>query len=450
MAAIITRTGKGAAITQSENDSNLDSLCGINEPQTGTTYTVNAVDQNSTIEFLNASPVIATLTLISTVIAANDTSDFQVTLKNIGVGVVTVTPTTDTFDDGSATKTLAQYEWIIIQTDSTQSLWNIISSSNASKVDGFDANQFLRSDASDTTTGDLTISKASPVFTLDATSGSGLIQNYDSTATLRFFQRLNTSTDRYELTKFDTDGSSAVSQLFLTNTGKVDVATGTFQLASVDVTANAIELNYNDITTLGVVQANKTVTANASKNIIDINDLTVDGTVNTDTVVTTTSNTDTITATTTNGNLDLIRNGTGDITVDSIPIYGLTLLDVPVQISSNTTEGSFYTVDATSAASADAKKLIVNVIIEASAVLAVGSHSFWAVPFGQTENATDPNLKAWVITNPYDAIAIDVQTRSSNEFTINCDSAQRIRVRCDELIGNTINKCIVYLVGYYS
>ena len=155
MAAVITRTGKGAAITQSENDANLDSLCGINEPQVGTTYTVVAADQNSTVEFSNALPVTATLTLISTIIAANDTSDFQVVLKNIGVGIVTVTPTTDTFDDGTPTKTLAQYEWMVIQTDSTQALWNIVASSNASKVDGLDAAQFLRSDANDTATGDL-------------------------------------------------------------------------------------------------------------------------------------------------------------------------------------------------------------------------------------------------------------------------------------------------------
>lgn len=456
MAAIITRTGKGAAITQSENDSNLDSLCGINEPQTGTTYTVNAADQNSTIEFSNAAPVTATLTLISTIIAANDTSDFQVSLKNIGAGDVTVTPTADTFDDGSATKVLAQFEWITIQTDSTQSLWNIIASSDASKVDGLDASQFFRSDVDDTTTGNVTISKATPLITINAISGNGVIQHLDSTATLRFFQRLNTSTDNYEFTKFDTDGSTAVAQLSLANTGKVNIATGLLQLASVDVTANATELSYNDITTLGTVQANKTVTANASKNIIGVNDLTVEGVINTDTVAATTSittvatNTDTVTATTTDGNLDLIRNGTGDITVDSIPIYGFTLLDVPVQISSNTTEGSFYTIDATSAASSDAKKLIVNVIIEASGIFAVGSHSFWAVPFGQPESASDPNLKAWAIVNPWDGAATDVQTRSSNEFTINCDSAQRIRVRCDELIGNTINKCIVYLVGYYS
>jgi hypothetical protein len=420
MAAIITRTGKGAAITQSENDSNLDSLCGINEPQTGITYTVDAADQNSTIEFSNASSVTTTLTLISTIIAANDTSDFQVTLKNIGAGIVTVTPTTDTFDDGTVTKTLAQYEWMTIQTDSTQALWNIIASSDASKVDGLDASQFLRSDASDTATGDLIFNGANTYNGINVYTASN-----------------------------DFAGGISIDSVAITSTAaELNILDG--------VTANAAELNYNDITTLGTVEASKTVTADASKNIIDVNDLTVDGAISTDTIAATTSittaatSTDTITATIADGDLDLIRNGTGNITVDSIPIYGFTLLDVPVQISSNTTEGSFYTVDATSAASADTKKLIVNVIIEASGVLALGSHSFWAVPFGQTENATDPNLKAWTIVNPFNAGATDIQTRSSNEFTINCDSAQRIRVRCDELLGNTINKCIVYLVGYYS
>ena len=420
MAAIITRTGKGAAITQSENDSNLDSLCGINEPQTGTDYTVDAADQNSTIEFSNAAPVIATLALISTIIATNDTSDFQVTLKNIGVGVVTVTPTTDTFDDGSATKVLAQYEWITIQTDSTQSLWNVVASSNASKVDGLDASQFLRSDANDTATGDLIFNGANTYNGVNVYTASN-----------------------------DFVGGISIDSVAITSTAaELNILDG--------VTANTAELNYNDIATLGTVEASKTVTANASKNIIDVNDLTADGAISTDTIAATTSittaatSTDTITATAADGDLDFIRNGTGDITVDSIPIYGFTLLDVPVQISSNTTEGSFYTVDATSAASADAKKLIVNVIIEASGVLAVGGHSFWAVPFGQTENATDPNLKAWAIMNPFDGSATNIQTQSSNEFTINCDSAQRIRVRCDEILGNTINKCIVYLVGYYS
>lgn len=156
MTSIVTRTGKGAPITQAENDSNLDSLCNINEPQIGITYTVDANDQNNVIEFSNASAITATLTLISTLISAIDTSDFKVMIKNIGVGNVTVTPTTNIFDDGDTTKTLSQYEWVTIQTDSTETKWNVIESSNALKVGGLIASQFLRSDANDSASGDLT------------------------------------------------------------------------------------------------------------------------------------------------------------------------------------------------------------------------------------------------------------------------------------------------------
>ena len=119
MTIIITRTGKGSPIVQAENDSNLDSLCNINEPQAGVAYTISADDQNDVIEFSNVSAVTATLTLISTILSGIDTSDFKVMIKNVGVGIVTVTPTTNTFDDGDLVKVLSQYEWMTIQTDST-------------------------------------------------------------------------------------------------------------------------------------------------------------------------------------------------------------------------------------------------------------------------------------------------------------------------------------------
>lgn len=126
MTIIVTRLGSGSAITQTQNDGNLDSLSGINEAQAGV-YTVVAADQNRTIECTNAGTTVITLTLISTIMSSLDTSDFKVTIKNIGAGALTLTPTTDTFDDGSATKTIEQYGSITIQSDSTQALWNIIS-----------------------------------------------------------------------------------------------------------------------------------------------------------------------------------------------------------------------------------------------------------------------------------------------------------------------------------
>lgn len=128
MTKIIDVSGKGAEISASENDANLDSLSGINSPITATSHTIDVDDQNDTIEYLNASPIAVTLPAISTVSGANiNTSDFTVTLKNVGAGAVTVTRGgTDTFEDASTEITLNQYDCVTIQTDSTLGKWNII------------------------------------------------------------------------------------------------------------------------------------------------------------------------------------------------------------------------------------------------------------------------------------------------------------------------------------
>jgi len=231
MARVVTRTGKGAAITQSENDSNLDSFCGINESQTGTTYTVDEDDQNNIIELLNASTVTVTLTLISTLISAIDTSDFSVTLKNIGAGSVVVTPTTDTFDDDDATKTLAQYEWLTIQTNNAQDKWNVIASSDASKVDGLDASQFLRSDENDTTVGNLTVEKSDATIILNSTGNNATVTTNDS-GVLRSSAGWVRTDDRYQIDMYDTDGLTPRARMTLTELGKVNIAIGDLQIQS--------------------------------------------------------------------------------------------------------------------------------------------------------------------------------------------------------------------------
>lgn len=72
----------------------------------------------------------------------------------------------------------------------------------------------------------------------------------------------------------------------LESSGTLDI-TGVFDIAGVTVTATAAELNFNDITTLGTVQENKTVTAGTGKAInfgdapmtnVDINSGAIDGT----------------------------------------------------------------------------------------------------------------------------------------------------------------------------
>lgn len=126
MSIVITSTGKGAAISESENDANLSSMCGINEAQVGD-YTVVAADQNRTIEVSKGTAVAITLDEIATIIAAIDTDDFKVTILNIGVGAATITPdAADTINNGDATIVLATDEFVTLQTDSTKLIWNII------------------------------------------------------------------------------------------------------------------------------------------------------------------------------------------------------------------------------------------------------------------------------------------------------------------------------------
>lgn len=82
------------------------------------------------------------------------------------------------------------------------------------------------------------------------------------------------------------------TNLTVSTSGTADIdgtlnVNNTFNIDAVEVTASATELNYNDITTLGTVEANKTVTAGAAKAIdfanapmtnVDINSGAIDGT----------------------------------------------------------------------------------------------------------------------------------------------------------------------------
>jgi hypothetical protein len=127
MSKIIDRTGKGSAIDQAEFDANYDSLHGINQVVSGTTHTVDITDQGDTIEFTNAGAVAVTLDAIATIQSAAHTSDFLVTLINTGAGTVTITlDATNTTNTGASTIVLETGEYVTIQTDSTELIWNII------------------------------------------------------------------------------------------------------------------------------------------------------------------------------------------------------------------------------------------------------------------------------------------------------------------------------------
>lgn len=134
MSKIIDRTGKGAAINQSEFDANYDSLHGINQVVAGTTKTVTIADQGDTIEFTNAGAVAVTLDSMATIIAALHTSDFECGFINTGAGTVTITPNAlNSLNTGDATIVLKTDEYARIQTDSTGLIWNVFGNYNVHK-----------------------------------------------------------------------------------------------------------------------------------------------------------------------------------------------------------------------------------------------------------------------------------------------------------------------------
>jgi hypothetical protein len=87
---------------------------GVNA-QTGTTYTVLTGDRYKLVTFSNASPVAVTLPQAGSTGFGNS---FEFEAKNIGVGTVTITPTTSTID-GAATITLTTGQSVRIYSDGT-------------------------------------------------------------------------------------------------------------------------------------------------------------------------------------------------------------------------------------------------------------------------------------------------------------------------------------------
>ena len=329
MTKIIDSVGAGTALNQVQHDGNWDSICGINESQTGTTHTIDVNDQNRIIEYSNASPIAVTLPAISSVTGANlNTSDFRVILKNIGAGTVTVTRgSTDTFDDGTTSKTLTQYQCIEIQTDSTLGKWNILSfyqyiapatANNLAMInsEGEIVDSLVETDGSgnitanvtgnvtgNITTTSLTLNGASTTavtgaeleylagVTLGTSSASKVV-----TANASNHVGINTAPSRIlhtasavnglSIPLFDGKANTATTFATFSRTDNSQICTlsysgsaltaggATFDVTATNwrrngttIDATAAELNYNDITTLGTVQSSKTVTADASGNI---------------------------------------------------------------------------------------------------------------------------------------------------------------------------------------
>ena len=102
MTTITTRTNKTTELSYAEGDDNIS-----RDVQTKAgTYTADIDDNRSVFECTGTWDF--TLALSSTMVAAN-ADDYEITIKNVSTGVITVKPTgADTFDGGVTTFTLAE------------------------------------------------------------------------------------------------------------------------------------------------------------------------------------------------------------------------------------------------------------------------------------------------------------------------------------------------------
>lgn len=157
----------------------------------------------------------------------------------------------------------------------------------------------------------------------------------------------------------------------------------------------------------------------------------------------TTGNAAVVDCTETNGDLELTRNGTGDITVDSTPIYGMVILDTPIEVDSDTSTSSMASaaVDITAHTTGVAQKAIVRFVSSFTASSAISVDLRCYHP---DETPSDVhNLVDFGFSTQQNVIATGVEcvvnlgTGEIFEWETNFSSA---------LLGHSTK---VYLVGYY-
>lgn len=174
--SIVDRNSKGSALTQSEYDGNVSSMCGVVEEETGATHTIDHTDQNKTIQYNRGSAVAVTLTAAATIQSNIDTDNWKVTCKNIGAGAVTITGPASSID-GATTVVLEQYDSVTIQTDQAGTAFNIVSRDMAAVVASSVDTSSVDTESVSNSSGSLVVEGVT--FSADDISGVGSLQ-FDS------------------------------------------------------------------------------------------------------------------------------------------------------------------------------------------------------------------------------------------------------------------------------
>ena len=123
MSTIITRAGNGSALTHNQLDTNFKQAAQAKAAN----YTVAESDNRDTIECSGTFSV--TLPDAAAVVAAADTGDFEVTIKNTGSGVITIARTTgtDTIDGTAANITISGNESVVLKANQAGNGYNNLS-----------------------------------------------------------------------------------------------------------------------------------------------------------------------------------------------------------------------------------------------------------------------------------------------------------------------------------
>ncbi len=126
---LVSRSGKGAALSAANHDQNIESLSGSVDAKTSTPYKVLYTDQNKTIEVTSAGAFTLQLDAIATLVGSGgvDTTKFRFKVKNLGTGTVTIDPDGSETIDGVATLALLTNESAEVQVGAAGTGWNVIS-----------------------------------------------------------------------------------------------------------------------------------------------------------------------------------------------------------------------------------------------------------------------------------------------------------------------------------
>ena len=224
MSNLITRSTKGSALTHNQMDTNLKKAA---QAKTGA-YTVVEGDNRDTIECSGTFSV--TLPDAAAIVAAADTGDFEVTILNSGSGTITVARTTgaDTIDGTAANITLVPNAVTCLKVNQAGNGYHSISGLNS----GLGASQFIRSDANDTTTGNITMQKTAPVITLETTGGGDCeYRANNSSSQLASRYLWESSAGVTYIVHYDTPGGAATAQITMDGS-TTTIDTGNFAVSN--------------------------------------------------------------------------------------------------------------------------------------------------------------------------------------------------------------------------